>query len=215
MKTPWCRVLDGYSCGMTNVGRRGPYAKGVAKRSEILREALEAYAESDSSGPSLRAVAARVGLSERGLLHYFNSRDELLVAILRARDVADLQVVESAATLDDLAAVQARSARTPGLVRLFLEMVASAPNPQHAAHRYFLDRYEGLRARVRGLFSTTVQEIEGQPPAPEDAAFAARILIAASDGLQAQWLLDPLIDMEGDLRRLGLVLRAYASAPEG
>jgi AcrR family transcriptional regulator len=199
---------------VTDTTRRGPYAKGVAKRSEILREALAAYAESDSSGPSLRAVAARVGLSERGLLHYFSSRDELLVAVLRARDVADLQLVEAATTLDDLAAVQARSSRTPGLVRLFLEMAAAAPDPAHAAHRFFLDRYERLRDRIRVLFAATVQDAEGRAPDPKDAAFAARILIAASDGLQAQWLLDPSIDMEEDLRQLARALRAQASGGE-
>ncbi len=48
--------------------RRGPYAKGIARRQQILREAPAAYAESDSTGPSLRAIAKRTGLSERGLL---------------------------------------------------------------------------------------------------------------------------------------------------
>src|SRR5688500_2675049 len=65
---------------------RGPYAKTAAKRAEILRVALEAYAASGHQGPSLRTIAEAVGLSEAGVLHHFASKDELLVAVLEARD---------------------------------------------------------------------------------------------------------------------------------
>src|SRR6478752_4813998 len=68
--------------GVMSEARRGPYAKGIARREQILKEALVAYSESDSNGPSLRSIASRVGLSERGLLHYFASRDDLFVSIL-------------------------------------------------------------------------------------------------------------------------------------
>ena len=185
--------------------RRGPYAKGVAKREQILREALIAYAESDSSGPSLRSIAARVGLSERGLLHYFSSRDELFVAILAERDVADRGIVDVASTLDDLAAVQAHSSQTPGLVRLFLEMAAAAPDPASAAHDFFTTRYRVLRGLLERMLLQASETGDG------DAAFAARMLIAASDGLQVQWLLDPSIDMRDDLRRLGELLQTASS----
>jgi hypothetical protein len=37
------------------------------------------------------------------------------------------------------------------------------------------------------------------------------MLIAASDGLQVQWLLDPSNDMRDDLRRLGELLQASSS----
>lgn len=208
-KTPFCWVFGSRLAAVTDSTRRGPYAKGVAKRAEILQQALAAYAESDSSGPSLRAIAARVGLSERGLLHYFTSRDELLVAILQARDDADRVLAEAATSVEGLAGIQARSTGTPGLVRLFLEMAAAAPDPQHAAHRFFRDRYARLRDRVGRLVAA------GGPTTPDDAAFAARILIAASDGLQAQWLLDPSIDMEADLLRLAVALGAGPRSARG
>ncbi|KAA9149143.1 TetR family transcriptional regulator [Amycolatopsis acidicola] len=185
--------------------RRGPYAKGVERRRQILEEALAAYAESDSSGPSLRSIAARVGLSERGLLHYFPARDELLVAILAERDAADRATFDPDGPLDDLSAVTAHSAETPGLVRLFLEMSAAAPDPEHAAHGFFTRRYRELRELVARKFRRSAPE-----SSEVDAEFAARILIAASDGLQAQWLLDPSIDLADDLGRLAKIL---ASAP--
>ncbi|MFC8981119.1 hypothetical protein ACFU3J_07620 [Streptomyces sp. NPDC057411] len=39
-----------------------------------------------------------------------------------------------------------------------------------------------------------------------DADWAARILLAATDGIQLQWLLEPTIDMAGDIGRLRDVL---------
>ncbi|MFF9839338.1 hypothetical protein [Streptomyces sp. NPDC013740] len=39
-----------------------------------------------------------------------------------------------------------------------------------------------------------------------DADWAARILLAATDGIQLQWLLEPTIDMAGDIGRLRGVL---------
>jgi AcrR family transcriptional regulator len=193
---------------MSETPRRGPYAKGIAKREEILHEALEAYSESDSSGPSLRAVAARVGLSERGLLHYFASRDELFVAILAARDAADRELFDVEDPIEVLVANQTHTSRTPGLVRLFLEMAVAAPDRTHAAHDFFTRRYERLRGIVEHMFTTSAQRADARTVSHDDAAFAARMLIAASDGLQLQWLLDPSIDMESDLQRLALTLRA-------
>lgn len=184
--------------------RRGPYAKGIARRQQILREALAAYAESDSTGPSLRAIAKRTGLSERGLLHYFPARDELFVAILAERDAADRASFDADGPLDDLAAVTAHTAKTPGLVRLFLEMTAAAPDPEHAAHGFFTRRYPELREILARKFRRSPRP---ETP-PVDADFAARVLIAASDGLQAQWLLDPSIDLEDDLDRLARLLQA-------
>jgi AcrR family transcriptional regulator len=192
---------------MSETGRRGPYAKGIAKREEILHQALEAYSESDSSGPSLRSVAARAGLSERGLLHYFSSRDELFVAILAARDAADRALFDVDDPIEVLVANQTHTSRTPGLVRLFLEMAVAAPDRTHAAHDFFTSRYERLRGIVGRMFIRSAERSSGTEPSTDNAAFAARMLIAASDGLQLQWLLDPSIDLEADLLRLALLLR--------
>jgi AcrR family transcriptional regulator len=190
---------------MSEATKRGPYAKGVARRKQILREALAAYAESDSSGPSLRSIAARVGLSERGLLHYFASREELLVAILVERDLDDAVRFDPQGSLSELSAVTHATAQTPGLVRLFSELAAAAADPGHSAHHYFERRYANLRRIMEGMVQRDA-DADAAPDTRIDAAFAARLLIAASDGLQQQWLLDPTIDLEGDLRQLARVL---------
>lgn len=191
---------------MAETTRRGPYAKGIAKRQQLLKEALASYADSDSAGPSLKAIAKRAGLSERGLLHYFPARDELFVAILAERDAADHATFDPDGPIEDLATVTARSARTPGLVRLFLEMAAAAPDPGHAAHEFFTRRYQNLREILARKYRRSHRTPPPATPKPITPEFAARILIAASDGLQMQWLLDPDIDLEGDLDRMAHLL---------
>jgi hypothetical protein len=80
-----------------------------------------------------------------GLLHYFPSRDELFVAILAERDAATF---DPDGSLNDVDTVATRAAETPGLVRLFLEMAAATPDPEHADHGYFIRRYRALRDLV-------------------------------------------------------------------
>ncbi|HEY2642407.1 MAG TPA: helix-turn-helix domain-containing protein [Galbitalea sp.] len=192
---------------MSETFRRGPYAKGIAKREEILQEALRAYAEADSSGPSLRAIAARVGLSERGLLHYFSSRDELLVAILAARDVVGRKVFNMDGPIEEMVGAQTNVTLTPGLVRLFLEMAVAAPDRSHAAHDFFTSRNSRLRGTLERMFVRSAERDDIPAPPQESTEFAARMLVAASDGLQLQWLLDPSIDLAADLLRLAKLLR--------
>jgi AcrR family transcriptional regulator len=199
---------------MSETSRRGPYAKGVARREQILQAALQAYAESDSSGPSLRSIAGRVGLSERGLLHYFASKDELFVEILAQRDASDVALLDLDAPLDEAALMRTTASQTQGLVRLFLQMAVAAPDPTSPAHPFFIKRYARLRDYIRHMFTHSVRQLRNDAVDEADADFAARILVAASDGLQLQWLLDPGIDMQSDLQRLARALEATPRSPE-
>jgi AcrR family transcriptional regulator len=66
------------------------------RRRELLNELIDAFARGGIGGRPLREVANAVGTSHRMLLHYFGSRDELLLAIVeeierrQATTVADL-----------------------------------------------------------------------------------------------------------------------------
>src|SRR5690606_19486752 len=75
--------------GQSGSGSRGSYAKGVAKREEILTRALEVIAREGYRRASVKELAESVGLSQAGLLHYFGTKDELFVDILRKRDEVD------------------------------------------------------------------------------------------------------------------------------
>jgi AcrR family transcriptional regulator len=168
--------------------RRGPYAKGVARRAQILAAALEAYATSGPQGPSLRSIADSVDLTEAGVLHYFDSKDELLVEILAARDKADLDTYD-VSTIDGVWAVFEHAVATPGLVKLLLDMTAASTSPEHPAHEFMVKRSRAFVALAGRLLS-------------DDDPWKGRMLLAAAEGLQAQWLRDPSIDMVADLKRL-------------
>ena len=57
------------------MAQRGSYAKGVAKREEILERALDVIATEGYDGASVKRIAEAVGLSQAGLLHYFDSKE--------------------------------------------------------------------------------------------------------------------------------------------
>ncbi|MER7701518.1 TetR family transcriptional regulator [Kitasatospora sp. NPDC097605] len=199
---------------------RGPYAKTSSKRQQIIEAALAAYAEAGSRKVSVRDIAQRVGMTDAGVLHHFGGRESLLTAVLVARDAAAEERfgVFEARAADDFLRILAANASTPGLVKLFVDLAAAAAEPDHPAHDYFEERYDRYRERFTEQLveqaaarSAAVEPATAEPDAvaadrAAEAAWAARILIAATDGLQLQWLLDPRIDMADDIRRLAGVL---------
>lgn len=185
----------------SRAGRRGSYAKGVAKREEILTRALDVIAREGFRGASVKELADAVGLSQAGLLHYFGSKEELFTEILRKRDEVDSATFgldpASEATGAELragyVAVIGHNADVPGLVQLYARLSVDAAEPRHPAHRFFLERGEALR----GAFAEelTRRQAAGEITdriAPETLA---RIFQAVADGLQLQWMLEPDVDM--------------------
>ncbi|MDR1799658.1 MAG: TetR/AcrR family transcriptional regulator [Bifidobacteriaceae bacterium] len=192
---------------------RGPYRKSERRRAEILQAALDAYATSDAGGPTLKAIAQRLDITESALLYHFGSRDDLFWAIIRARDEADrFRPDDRMLDTEDfrrLGEMIVHNASTPGLVRLFLEQAVADASPSHPAHDYMRQRY----ARFAAGLAAGLRDAKGL--SDEQADWFARILIAAADGLQIQWLLDPGLDMRSDLNRLAdlaLTLAATATA---
>lgn len=178
--------------------RRGSYAKGVAKREEILERALGVVGRQGYRRASVKEIAEAVGLSQAGLLHYFDSKEELFTEILRKRDERDRADVTAPAgdAQAGFLAVIGHNADVPGLVELFSRMSVEAADPAHPAHAFFLARGQRLRSEL-------VETLESLPHAPSvDPETLARIVQAAADGLQLQWLLDDTVDMAGTMRAL-------------
>ncbi|WP_334169192.1 helix-turn-helix domain-containing protein, partial [Timonella senegalensis] len=68
------------------MAKRGSYAKGAAKKEEILDTALRVIAENGYSKATLKDVADAVGLSQMGVLHHFGTKEELFTQVLAQRD---------------------------------------------------------------------------------------------------------------------------------
>ncbi|WP_412162360.1 TetR/AcrR family transcriptional regulator [Curtobacterium flaccumfaciens] len=177
------------------MARRGSYAKGIAKREEILTVALDLVASQGFRRTSIKDIADAVELTQAGLLHYFDSKDELWVEILRRRDELDLahdwQATDPAALL---AAIVRHNAEVPGLVQMFVNLsAAAATDTEHPAHEYFRERYERSRRVLSADFRTMQQD--GRLRTDIDPDELTSVLLAVSDGMQIQWLFDPTRDM--------------------
>src|SRR3546814_15274032 len=57
-------------------------AATATRRSQILEAAAELFSESGSAGTSIAAVAARVGISDAGVLYHFPTKEQLLLGVL-------------------------------------------------------------------------------------------------------------------------------------
>lgn len=193
-------------------GQRGPYAKGRRKRQEILQAALEVVAEHGVHNAFNREIAARVGLSQAGLMHYFSSREELYMEVLRARDVQDGATYwDPAPGFDGILAIIAHNAEVPGLIQLFVEFSAEASIGKHPAHDFFLER----NALVSQFYAEAVRiaQASGEFGPHVDPETAARLLIATIDGLQQQWLLDRSVDMVALMKESWRLLAAGSHIP--
>ena len=138
------------------MARRGSYAKGVAKREEILTEALQVIAVNGYSRASVRELADAVGLSQAGLLHYFSSKEELFTAVLQKRDEVDAAVYldgNELEALSGLAAVMRHNTEVPALAQLYSRLSAEATDPAHPAHDFFVQR----TAQFRAMFADNVR----------------------------------------------------------
>ena len=177
--------------------RRGAYAKGVAKREEILRVALEVIARDGYRGASVREIAEAAGLSPAGLLHYFDSKEELFVEILRARDERDTRDYGEGDFITTFLSVMRHNTEVPGLVRLYAQLAAEAGDPEHPAREFFSSRTREIEAYGRD--TVVAAQAAGEIRADLDPAWIVRSAHALADGLQAAWLIDPTIDMAADL----------------
>ena len=195
--------------------RRGAYAKGLARRQVILDAAIEVFAQRGADRTSLRAIAEEVGVTHAALIHHFGSLERLLVEVyeeserrleLEARDRNDISPVE----VMRLSAQRNRG--VPGMVQLYTALVASALEEGHPAATVFASqRFARIRASLVEQIKS--RQEDGRIRADLDADQVAALVIAASDGLQTQWLLDPDVDLVGALALLDGLLSEVPASP--
>ena len=118
----------------------------------------------------------------------------------RSRDIGGLAEFG----LPVLASVAERNEKEPGLTTLYAVASATANDPGHASHGYFQDRYAQLVEEL----ALDIGRRQGAGEVRSDVAAdsLARLVIAAFDGLQLQWLYDKKVDMAGGLAELVDVL---------
>ncbi|MBD0708018.1 MULTISPECIES: TetR/AcrR family transcriptional regulator [unclassified Streptomyces] len=190
-------------------------ARSEERRAEILLAALEVIAERGYRGAALGAVAERVGLTQQGLLHYYPTKEALLVAVLEERDRWDTSGGRDRENwrLDLLDSLVEYNAMRPGIVQTFSALLGESVTEGHPAREFFTDRYTQVRGDLARILRLEFGDLLPGGLTPERAA---PLLTAVMDGLQYQWLLDPsAVDMPGAFRDfLALLGRGGATDAE-
>lgn len=189
------------------IGRAGSYSKGVARRQEILERAIEVFRDRGADGTSLRRIATAIGVSHAALLHYFDSREQLLVAVYEyaesKRDTAKMYG-DSISALEVLVKAAMINVGVPGMVELYTTLVASSLATEGSpANEFFSARFARIRAELTERLQS--EQTEGRIRDDVDPSDMAALIIAASDGLQIQWLLEPSIELERTLETFAVL----------
>lgn len=181
------------------MGERGSYAKGRAKREEIIDAALSMIARQGYNRTTIPSLASEVGLSTTGLLHHFGTKDKLFAAILErrnARDEAFLISRTSSGKAADLGEAFADLIRLvgedKGLTELGVHYTAEAADPAHPSHAFFRAHHE--RARRMAAEGIRAEQASGHLKADVDPELISVLMFATLDGLELHGMFSSDID---------------------
>jgi len=177
------------SVAQTSASQPEPAAKGPGgsgQRQHILEVALSLMAQNGVDGTSMRDLAGAAGLNVASLYHYFPSKRDLLVAVLREHGLVDDLTSSSVPTLHpnptgsqlgELLAITLDSMlEVEDFIRLMLGEVLRGDETAHAVG---LDLFQATKDSLESWIA------ESQPSlcAPEDRPALARVLRALIVGL--------------------------------
>jgi hypothetical protein len=131
-------------------------------------------------------------------LHHFKNKGTLLLEVLKRREELNrhgsgLANADGIVQVAEWIAVQKENSTLPGIIELFTILSAEATAANHPAHEYFQQRYSKVTSNFTGMFTNLKNSnFLATDESPEDLGAS---LVALSDGLQLQWLLNPAVDM--------------------
>jgi AcrR family transcriptional regulator len=166
----------------------------------MVETAMGVFGESGFRGGTLQQIAERIGGTPAAILKLFGSKENLLIAVLEHWGAVTREIVgegtRGPAHLDGFRRLMAYHVRHTGLLQLYLTMAAEATARDHPAHRFMTDRYASTLAEMRQVFVDGIADGEFAPMTREEIDHEAEWLLAAMDGLETQYLLNPEFDLE-------------------
>jgi AcrR family transcriptional regulator len=178
---------------------RGPYRKGIQRRQEIVRAAAQVFAERGYHGGSLRTIGERVGASSASLVQYFGTKEGLLAAVLeewaRESRPAAIDGLRGLAWVRSMREAMVYNEAHRGLIELFLTLGIEATNVEHPARAFVQHRYATVVAEHVRHLREAVADGEVRAMTDGELGQEARLFVAAMDGIELQWLLDPDVDL--------------------
>ena len=169
-------------------------AKGEDRKQRILDVAQRLLTRNGWRNTTLAQIAGEAGVSPAGLLHHFESKEQLLHAVLDARDRDDDAHADRKGDLiAEIAQVADRFDRAPELVGTFTVLLVENILPEAPLHDRLLARQrdaidivaDGIRrGQAAGRYRTDI-----------DPAVKAVEILAFINGMETTWLLDPSIPL--------------------
>jgi AcrR family transcriptional regulator len=179
-------------------------AKGEDRRQRILVAAQRLLTRNGSRGTTLGQIAREAGVTPAGLLHHFESKEQLLHAVLDARDADDLANADlQGDPIENLRKVAQRFERSPELTGMFTVLLTENLTPEAPLHDRFLGRYR-LSVEIIAKSIRRGQRT-GKYRQDLDPAIKAAEIVAFLTGMETSWLLDPSLP-------LNTVFREYTSS---
>jgi AcrR family transcriptional regulator len=190
---------------VSEVSQRGPYRTGIESRARIVAAAVDVFGRYGFRGGTLQQVADAVGMTAGAITKLFGSKEQLLIAVLEHWAVLTMEVMGSEkrglARLESFEQLMAYHVAHPGFLELYITMAAEAGSfDGHPAHAFMSERYARTLGDLRAVFVDGVGEGSFRPMLEEEIANEAECLLAAMDGLEIQFLLNPDFDLERSFR---------------
>jgi AcrR family transcriptional regulator len=176
---------------------RRPYAtllaKGEDRRQRILAVAERLLARNGWRSTSLAQIAKEAGVTPAGLLHHFESKEQLLNAVLDARDADDLAHADyrSGDLITELSRVPERFERAPELIGTFTVLLVENIAPDAPLHDRMHTRYRDAVDIITKIIKRG--QSDGTIRPDFDAVTKVVEILAFINGMETLWLLDPSI----------------------
>jgi len=180
------------------VSQSRPYdtllAKGDYRKRRILEVAQRLLTRNGWRNTTLAQIASEAGVSSAGLLHHFESKEQLLHAVVDIRDADDLAHANRAGDLiAEIARVPERFDRTPELMGAFTVLLVENLLPDAPLHDRLFARYRESVDIVAELIRRGQEA--GRHRADVDPDIKAVEILAFINGMETTWLLDPSIPL--------------------
>ncbi|MCV7411204.1 TetR family transcriptional regulator [Mycobacterium florentinum] len=169
-------------------------AKGEDRKERILAVAQRLLTRNGWRNTTLAQIAGEAGVTPAGLLHHFASKEQLLHAVLDARDLDDDSHADRAGDLlAQISAVADRFSRAPESVGAFTVLLVENILPDAPLHDRMLDRHRQAVDIVAELIRNG--QADGRYRADIDPTIKAVEILAFVHGMETTWLLDPSIPL--------------------
>lgn len=178
-------------------------SKGELRRQEIMGAALKAFSKSGYNNTAIGEIAASVGLTLQGLLHYFPSKVHLLTAMLDEREFHEASAITGKVV--NSRNIEFKLSWQENLKFLIETLKSNTTNPEwcqafallntecliegHPARTWFTERTRSVCLLLADSFQRGIDQ--GEISHTIDPHVLANEILSVADGLQVLWLRDP------------------------